>query len=165
MRGRKRLPTATLEASGAYKKNPQRRDERANEPEPEAGAAKPPGMSLEAERHWPVMAKILEDAGVLTRMDGLALGVYCETYARWRDALDAFNRQRVVSVGTGKTRKLVPNPQHDIADKAQSQLVRLMTEFGMTPASRSKVSGRKKAPGPNRFGAIAKRGRGEAPVQ
>ena len=87
-----RKPTALKLIAG----NPGRRPLPENEPQPEPGAEMPDWLTEEARVHWPQVAKQLEDnVGVLTRMDQVALAIYCEKSAQYKEAHD-----RVVKHGT-----------------------------------------------------------------
>src|SRR5262245_24433384 len=95
MRGRKPTPTALKVIRG----NPGKRPLPENEPEPEAGAEAPDWRSPLALAHWPTVAAQLEAANVLTEMDAVALGLYCEAFARWKDANAQVERHGLVVQG------------------------------------------------------------------
>ena len=84
MRGPKPTPTALKIVRG----NPGKRALPKDEPKPEAGAVAPDWLSPAAAEHWPLIARQLEDAQVLTVMDAPALALYCEAFARWKKAND-----------------------------------------------------------------------------
>lgn len=158
MPGRKRTPTALKVLRG----NPGHRPLPDAEPEPETGAQMPLGLSAEAQEQWPAVSKMLEEAGVLTKMDALALGLYCETYAQWRFATDQVASRPIVK------RKGIPHrsPYFPLVKETQDRLLKIMVEFGMTPASRSKVSVSKRPGGAksaNRFALIHGSGASSAP--
>lgn len=110
-----------------------------NEPEPGNDAVRmPDGLSPDAQECWKDVSKHLLEAGVLTNMDIHALMLYCEAYARWKGANDM-----VVRYGTiikTKNGNAVQSPYLAIANKGFDQLTKLMSEFGMTPSSRTRVS-------------------------
>ncbi len=80
--GRKPLPTHLKIIRG----NPGKRALPKHEPEPAVGAEAPDWLTPEAAKHWPIVAKQLLDARVLTEMDGPALSLYCESFAQWKNA-------------------------------------------------------------------------------
>jgi P27 family predicted phage terminase small subunit len=95
-------------------------------------------LSPDAAAHWPTVAEQLEAAGVLTRLDQSALALYCEVFARWRRATDHVVEHGPVIVSpSGLSTR---SPHLVIADRAFEQMVKLLTEFAMTPSSRSRVS-------------------------
>jgi hypothetical protein len=78
--GRPRKPSAILELTGSFRKHPDRRRARENEPQPEPDVGAPPTCLNEAQRaRW---MELVNDAapGVLTRADRAIL----ETMARLR---------------------------------------------------------------------------------
>lgn len=135
--GRKSVPTALKIVRGNPGKRPLNQDE--PQPEPATDDDMPAHLSDAARAHWAVVAQQLRDAKMLGRVDALALALYCEAFARWKDASDhvAKNGPVVTSPRSGYP---VQSPYLNIANKAHDQMVKLLTEFGMTPSSRSRVS-------------------------
>ena len=124
--------------------NPGHRPLPENEPVPEPGADMPDDLSPEAAKHWPKVAKQLEDAGILTQIDATALALYCEAFARWRHASEQVTKYGPVVKGARGFP--VQSPYLAIANKAHVQMVVLLREFGMTPSARTRVqsTGKKK---------------------
>lgn len=151
--GRRRQPTALLEASGAMKLNPGRYAERlANEPEPQLGVSQPSWLSERAKKHWDEFKEVADDMRVLTSADAFALAVLAEAFAEWFEA-----NKRIAD-----KRGQPPLPRELSAlDKGYKRFSDMLKEFGMTPASRSKVKVHSKKPKENEFGALANRGRVE----
>jgi P27 family predicted phage terminase small subunit len=134
MRGTKPTPTALKIVRG----NPGKRPLPENEPTPSAGADAPEYLSPAAAKHWPMVAKQLNDANILTAIDAAALALYCEAFARWRHACDQVNKYGpVIKAPSGFP---VQSPYLAIANKAHEQMTKLLIEFGMTPSSRSRVT-------------------------
>jgi P27 family predicted phage terminase small subunit len=134
-KGRKPKPTALKILHGTDQ--PSRMNP--NEPKPSSDKVKMPDcLSPEAQECWEQVAQHLSDAGVLTNLDIHALTLYCEAYARWKTANDM-----VVRYGTvikTKNGNAVQSPYLAIANKGFDQLTKMMSEFGMTPSSRTRVS-------------------------
>ena len=128
------VPTALKILRG----NPGCRPLNQNEPKPDAGAEMPDGLSPAAQKHWVKISDQLERCGLLTQVDAAALELYCEAYARWKDALAKIDRDGMV-VPSPKGYPLI-SPYLSIANRAHEQMVVLLKEFGMTPAARSKVT-------------------------
>lgn len=137
MPGRKPKPTILRLLQG----NPGKRELPKNEPKP----AKPKGSVPKAPRHltdaakrqWRVVAKQLAGANILTELDAHALALYCEAYARYRNASEQIEKfGAVVKAPSGFP---VQSPFLAIANKALEQMTKLMIEFGMTPSSRTRV--------------------------
>ncbi|RQR29406.1 phage terminase small subunit P27 family [Burkholderia sp. Bp9142] len=134
MRGRKPTPTALKIARG----NPGKRPLPENEPMHTGEATAPEWLSAQAAAHWPIVAKQLGDAGVLTSVDTAALALYCEAFARWKHANDQVVKYGpVIKAPSGFP---VQSPYLAIANRAHEQMTKLLIEFGMTPSSRSRVT-------------------------
>ncbi|WP_232340790.1 phage terminase small subunit P27 family [Burkholderia pseudomallei] len=101
-------------------------------------------MSDAAKAQWPTVAKQLSDAGLLTVIDAPALALYCEAFARWKDAND--NIVKFGAVIKAPSGFPIQSPFLAIANKTHAQMVRLLAEFGMTPSSRSRVTAKKPDP-------------------
>jgi P27 family predicted phage terminase small subunit len=138
MKGRKPTPTHLKLMRG----NPGKRPINESEAQPDRGADMPTWLSIDAQAHWPIVAKQLDDAGVLTTMDQTALGLYCEAFARWKNANDMVVKTgAVIKAPSGYP---VQSPFVSVSNKAFEQMTKLLIEFGMTPSSRSRVTAKKK---------------------
>jgi P27 family predicted phage terminase small subunit len=134
MRGRRPKPTALKKLEG----NPGHRRLNEEEPAPAALAPPcPPFIQGAAREHWDEVAPQLEAMGVLARIDGPMLAAYCEAYAQWRRATDGLAKLGdIIKYPNG-----IPtlSPYFAIQRRAISTMLRLATEFGMTPSSRSRL--------------------------
>ncbi len=135
MRGRKPLPSNVHKLRG----NPGKRK---RAPEPEglvAEAIKPPrSLSSEAKKVWKRLVAQLDKGKLVTELDERALMVLCDTIVRYEDAMDHLRDDGYVV--TSPKGFPMQSPYLQIVNKAQDQMVRMMTEFGMTPSSRTRVS-------------------------
>ena len=120
-----------------------------NEPEYPLSSDAPEWISDRAKPHWPLIARQLEDAGVLTTIDATALAMYCEAFETWRDANEKL--MKFGSVIKGREGIPTQSPYFRVANAAFMQMMRLLTEFGMTPSSRSKVAATKRPEKQNPF--------------
>lgn len=77
-------------------------------------------------------------AGLLTDLDVHMLALYCEAAVRWAMANKQIAKYGPVVIA--KSGFPVPSPYVGISNKAFSQMQAIMVEFGMTPASRTRVS-------------------------
>lgn len=128
---RHRVPTALKLIRG----NPGKRPINRNEPQPSRDVTMPDWLSPEARKHWPMVAEQLHNAGLLTAIDVTALGLYCEAFARWKQA-----NAQIMRFGTmikSPSGYPIQSPYLAIANKAHEQMTKLLAEFGMTPSSRS----------------------------
>lgn len=136
MRGRRPTPTNLKLVRG----QPGHRALNANEPKPAAANPEdvPEWLSSEAREHWPTIAKQLADAGVLTVLDRAALAQYCEAFVIWRQAYEKVLKfGLIVKAQSGFP---VQSPFLSIANVQSERMLRILAEFGMTPASRSRVT-------------------------
>jgi P27 family predicted phage terminase small subunit len=78
------------------------------------------------------------DAGLLTKIDSSALVAYCQTYARWCEAEEEIRRTGTVIKSTKGQPMVIPFLK--VANIAWQQWTRMLTEFGMSPSSRSRVT-------------------------
>ena len=86
---------------------------------------------------WRKTGHLLHEAGLLNAMDLGALETYCLAYARHREAeWELAEKGMVVEYPGGATG---PSPWVAINNQAVSQMIRFMSDFGMTPASRSRL--------------------------
>ena len=134
MPGPRPKPTQLKIVSG----NPGKRAPNKNEPKPKAAGHRAPlGLSKLALKHWHTVAKQLSEARILTELDKPALILYCEAWARWREATDQVSdRGMLVKSPSGYP---MQNPYLAIANKAFEQMQKMLVEFGMTPSSRSRI--------------------------
>ncbi len=100
----------------------------------------PEWLSLEAKRIWKREASALHKAGLLTYVDGLAFANYCLISAQLKQAYSELGDKLTYEYTNknGSTNE-VPKPQVAIIHKCVEQLKSLSAEFGMTPASRSRI--------------------------
>jgi P27 family predicted phage terminase small subunit len=133
-RGRKPLPTKLKLIRGTLRKG------RANDQEPrvKAGIPRcPTELNAVAKREWRRIAPELAALGLLAKVDRTALALYCDAYARWIEAVRSIERFGVVIKSPNGLP--IQSPYLAIANKSGEQVRLLLAEFGMTPASRSRV--------------------------
>lgn len=151
-RGPPPLPSATKKARG----NPGKRPLPENEPDPTAstGTEVPEYLTDAAKKEWPAIVRQLVDANVLAVMDERALAKYCELHVQYIKARDAFNRHRT-PVYTTHTGSLAIRPEWGLMLDCHDRMIKLLIEYGCTPASRTRV---KTLPGSRGPGGKAKSG-------
>jgi P27 family predicted phage terminase small subunit len=133
--GPPKTPTNLKLIRGTY-----RRDRAAaNEPEPEVAIPEPPdSLSPEAREEWDRISEELAMLGLLTRIDRVALAIYCEMWADFTEAsLKIREHGKVIRTKSGN---VVENPYYSIRKRSAEILRGYLTEFGMTPASRCRIS-------------------------
>lgn len=142
MAGRPSKPTAIKIAQG----NPGKRALPVDEPQPERGVTPSPRHLKKKSREWYAeVAAELDKIGVLTILDSNALELLIEAYAEYRNhcaTLDAEGYTYVTTATNGE-RAIKAHPAAVMKSDAWKRVRAMLTEFGMTPASRSKVSSKR----------------------
>lgn len=125
---RNNKPTALRILQG----NPGKRPLNDREPKPANVAPEmPAGLDAFGRQCWRRNAPMLERLGVLTEADGDMLAVYCDAYSQWRRASAAL---RKIEPTDEEYRKVAVS-----VEKARDQMRFLASEFGLSPASRSRL--------------------------
>lgn len=134
-RGRKPTPTAIKELEG----NPGKRPLNENEPKLQKKAPTcPKWLEPEAKKEWRRLAKQMEEIGILTQVDMAAFAGYCQAYARWKEAEEFISQHgTIVKTPSGYYQQL---PQVSIAQTYLKIMNRFAEQFGLTPASRSRIT-------------------------
>jgi len=91
---------------------------------------------------WRWLSPRLDEMQTLTQVDGPALELLCDAYAEYRTAREVITRdgatyEAVTEAGATMHRV---RPEVAIASDAWRRVRAMLTEFGLTPSSRSKVS-------------------------
>jgi P27 family predicted phage terminase small subunit len=137
---RKPQPTALKILRG----NPGKRKLPAAEPKPPADGIEPPDYLDElARRKWDAMLPLLQAVKVMTRADVEALARYCDTYSWWmrvRAVLRKDGDTYPILNDKGEVKYIAQRPEVAIAHKLAAQLHVLESDFGLSPASRTKLS-------------------------
>ncbi len=141
--GRIPKPTALKELEG----NPGKRPLNENEPKPEKKAPScPKWLEPEAKREWRRLAKDMEELGILTEEDRAAFASYCQAYARWREAEQVISEHgAIIRTPSGYLQQI---PQVSIAQTYLKIMNKIAEQFGLTPASRSRIVAGENVGGP-----------------
>ena len=75
---------------------------------------------------------------LLTNLDRAALAAYCGAYALWAEATEAI--QKYGAMIKSPTGYPVQSPYLAIANREAEIMMRIASEFGFTPASRSRIA-------------------------
>ncbi|WGM06852.1 phage terminase small subunit P27 family [Arsenophonus nasoniae] len=125
--------------------NPSKRAINKNEPKPEKGVPPTPKHFNKQERYWfKVLCERLDAIGVITAIDGMALELLVGAYVEWRKHRDVIDKEGETykTTSTDGNVMIRPHPQVAMMADAWKRICRMQAEFGMTPASRSKVNGK-----------------------
>lgn len=142
LRGPAAKPTALKEREGTARRDrtPQ------NEPKPTVGVPScPTGVAKDkdAKRCWDLLAPQLEVLGLLTLVDGVDLEGLCRSYSV---AVKADRQIQSKGVVIKTPYGLQQNPAISISRLAWAEVRKFAAEFGLSPASRSRVNGPSKVP-------------------
>lgn len=134
MKGRKPKPTPLKVLAGE-------RPDRVNPagPRPRAGRpTSPPHLDPAARAEWDQLVAILDEMGILSAALGPALTLYCLAFSRHALACkDLATSGLTIETDLGGVKA---NPAAAIAKGAEATMARMLAEFGLTPASRSRVA-------------------------
>ena len=134
LRGPAPKPTAQKEFEGTYRADRAAR----NEPKPRVKIPKPPDwLAGEGLKEYRRVARLLVAVRVLTEVDGMALAAYAQQYQRWIEAEAEVRRLGMLIKSPNGFP--VYNPYLSIANSALKTMRQLMGEFGLTPASRTRI--------------------------
>ena len=135
MRGRKPKPARLKLIDG----NPGKRPIRGREPKPPTALPTCPAhLSATAKSEWKRLAGVLNEIGLLTRIDRTVLAAYCQAYGRWVEA----ERKLAETPPLLKTPAgyVQVSPWITISNKQVELMTRLMAELGLTPSARSRLA-------------------------
>ena len=119
------------------------------EPEPTSlqELPEPPDfLSDDAKGEWRRIIGELVHLRLVTALDTACFGAYCQSFAYWKQAVEALNRAALADPETGG---LViqgkdgprPNPLLRVVRSAGDTMLQLAREFGLTPIARARLAG------------------------
>jgi P27 family predicted phage terminase small subunit len=114
-------------------------------PEQSANVPDPPSFIVGyASDEWWSVATELHRLGVLSKIDLVPLAAYCQSYAVWREATELLASMQADPmkgyVIRNMTGGFTENPLLYTARKAATDMMKFASEFGLTPAARSRIS-------------------------
>ena len=129
--GRPRKPTALIKLEGGVQAKKTKRESK-----PLVAYKRPPKhLSKKAKEKWEELGPKLYKLGLLTEIDLEAFEALCIIYAKWHDA----ENEATVSITETATGYNQINPMISVAKGYFTQYKGLLTEFGMSPASRTRI--------------------------
>jgi P27 family predicted phage terminase small subunit len=135
MAGRRPKPTALKALAG----NPGKRALNKTEPQPKPGIPScPKHLDAEARREWKRISAELTTLGMISHMDRAALAAYCGAWSRWVHAESQIQKFGAV-IKSPKSGFPIQNPYCGLANTSVDQMRKFAVEFGLTPASRSRL--------------------------
>lgn len=141
MKGRKPTPSHLKLVKG----NPGKRPLNISEPRPRRERPSAPAhISDKARETWGYVSGLLDEIGVLTKIDALALEVLCEAYADYLAArvdLKGFGSNYYMTVNQTGGVMHRAHPAVAVMQDADRRIKAWLAEFGMTPSARTRVKG------------------------
>jgi P27 family predicted phage terminase small subunit len=125
-------------------------------PRPPAPPSPPDFLTGYAREEWDRIAPGLHLFGLLSDVDVMPLAAYCESFKRWKTAVEALDKVAVLDPNMhgllvkGSEGQARPNPLIRIAAEAAIDMIRVAGEFGFSPAARSRIAMGPR-PGPGKF--------------
>ena len=136
-RGRKPKPTRLKVIQG----NPGKRPIEADAATPETKIPSCPAhLDTVARKEWKRVAEELRKLGLISAVSMAALAVYALAWSRWIKAENMIKKSKDGALQRTPNGYMQISPWLVISNKAQDQMLRVMAEFGMTPASQSRAN-------------------------
>lgn len=135
-------PPKTPTHLSLVKGNPSKRAVNKKEPKPKSGVPPIPKHLDKMGKYWfKRIGEELDAVGVMTTLDGKALELLIEAYTEYRQHCDVLTEEgytykTVSATGEGIVKA---HPAAVMKSDAWKRIRAMLSEFGMTPASRSKV--------------------------
>ncbi|MGB9780630.1 phage terminase small subunit P27 family [Caldanaerobacter sp.] len=119
--------------------NPGKRPLNRNEPKPEVGLPKCPSwLPKEVKKKWKELGQKLERIGLITKVDDMAFMMMLMHWYLACEAAKAISQEGLITKDSkGRPRK---NPLHQVLRDHSDSLKSYLSEFGLTPSSRSKLN-------------------------
>lgn len=134
-KGRKRLAPEILKLNGAYEKHPERENKRA--PKANGNVPDPPDYFNDDELlKWNELVIDLQSMGIMSSDCREQMIAYCIAYGGYMETRRWVAQEGSVLIENGNQKR---NPRMTDLHKFSEQMNKLRPEFGLTPASRSKL--------------------------
>ena len=99
---------------------------------------RPPHVKGAAKKFWEQFVPTMQAAGIISNADVPGIEALCRKYAEWNQYQKAAERDGLIIMKVNGD--LVASPYISLAQKSFDSFRLMLTEFGMTPSSRTKVS-------------------------
>ena len=119
--------------------NPGKRPLNMDEPQPEPAIPDClPELGEVAKREWDRLVGELATLRIITNLDRAALAAYCNAYALWAGSIESI--QKYGTMVKSPNGYPVQSPYIAIANRQAEIMLRIASEFGFAPASRSRIA-------------------------
>ena len=137
MRGRKPTPDHIKELRGTD------RPDRMNPDQPTAGVEAlqfiPEELSEPARKYWKDVRVRLIESGMANNLDREALIILCEQWCTMLLATEEVRKYGMVRPSAKNADVYVRNPYITIMNQTSDRVMKILSEFGMTPTSRQRL--------------------------
>jgi P27 family predicted phage terminase small subunit len=132
-----------------HRGNPGKRPLNQWEPQPlPVSPTCPAHLDADAKKEWRRLVKILMRMRVLTEADGMALASLCQTWSTMTKAQQKLNETgMLLKTPSGYVQQ---SPLISIVNSCTETVTRLSREFGLTPASRTRIHAGPKSGAPSK---------------
>ena len=130
----KQKPQAIHKLQNTYRPD---RDGGAEAALPKKKPACPAWLDKEAKAEWKRVSPGLYKAGLLKEADRAALANYCQLYSVWKEASLLVQEKGILIKTTNGN--IIQSPALGVANVAGREMMKALQQFGMTPASRSRL--------------------------
>jgi P27 family predicted phage terminase small subunit len=101
----------------------------------------PSNLNAIAKAEWKNMIRDLHQLGRFEKLDGLALSLYCETYAEWYTAGQELKKPgQSLMLRSKEGKALYRNPWADIQKAARKEMSAYLALFGLSPYDRARIA-------------------------
>jgi len=135
----RRGPPPTPRAMRVLRGNPGKRPLHDGEPQPPRGRPSCPAwLDREAKAEWRRTVPLLDAMGIIAKVDRAALAAYCSIWSQWRDAEEKLRKFGPLLKPTASG-YIAQSPLVALARSSLEAMRQFMREFGLTPASRTRL--------------------------
>ncbi len=136
VKGRPPVPTAIKKAKGTYRKDRVVANE-AKFVMPKEMPKPPSYLNTFGKKLWKLLGELLLERGLFSEGDALAFEMLCDSYGIWRVAMKDLKVHGLI-LESEKGYRYV-NPANGVKNTAWAQMQKMLGQFGLTPAERTRV--------------------------
>ena len=139
--GRKAKPTALKALEGTNRKDRVLENEVAY-PLVDKLPETPEHLQDRAKKEWEKIVKSLDAIGILTEQDLTVLESYCFNVGLMEQAMIAINEEGAIGIQTNNAGAVysAENKWVNVYNKAVDRIIKIASEYGFTPSSRTRIS-------------------------
>jgi P27 family predicted phage terminase small subunit len=93
-------------------------------------------LCSEAKEEWKIILRILKKLNLISTLDKTILAMYCQNYARWKQAEEELNSEKLKTLGQ---RGPIINPLVKISQSYQTRMKISIEKLGLSPSDRANL--------------------------